>query len=81
MSRIVLGLQAKHAQTFISAFFFFKSSFETLRRVGQVTLESCCNIRMSRRSSQTPGLHTITFNNMLGMLGIHYALEWVLIIV
>lgn len=36
---------------------------------------------MSRRSSKTPGLHTITLNNMLGMLGIHYAVEWVLIIV
>lgn len=36
---------------------------------------------MSRQSSETPGLQAITLNNMLGMLGSLYALEWVLLIV
>lgn len=71
---------SKHAQAFISAL-FSKSSFKTLRKVGSTTLESCWNITMSRQSSKTPGLQAITLNNMLGMLGSHYALEWILLIV
>lgn len=71
---------SKHAQAFISAL-FSKSSFKTLRKVGATTLESCWNITMSRQSSETPGLQAITLNNMLGMLGSHYALEWILLIV
>lgn len=45
-----------------------------------ITIVDGWNERMSRQSSKTPTLQTITLTNMLGMLGSHYELERVLFI-